>query len=231
MGFDLGGKFSLKEFLTPWWVLWYLMSLIYWRIILQIIPGKILSKPAFIILTLLVSLLVGFLPFNRFLSLQRTFAFMPFFFIGYYFRDKKLFFLSKHKILCASFLALTLIIPIFYRPFLGDLNQADPYNNPLGLLNRLLVWGLSIPMSIAFINICPNTLWTAKQGKLTLQYYIYHAILIRVLIYFIVKYNLPTSFFAATIYTIVIVVGLGLSSKLPFFTKITRPTLLLKLKK
>lgn len=69
---------------TPWWVLWYLLSLIYWRLILQLIPDNILKHAKLVLLvTLCVSILAGFLPFNRFLSLQRTLAFMPFFFLGY----------------------------------------------------------------------------------------------------------------------------------------------------
>lgn len=80
LDFIITGKFSLTEIFTPWWVLWYLLSLIYWRIMLQILPNKILSNTKlFITLAFLVSLFAGFIPVNRFLSLQRTFAFMPFF--------------------------------------------------------------------------------------------------------------------------------------------------------
>lgn len=82
----------LKIIFTPWWVLWYLLSLTYWRIMLQFLPDKILNHTKMIIFgTFCISILAGFLPFNRFLSLQRTLAFMPFFFMGYY-REVRIYF-------------------------------------------------------------------------------------------------------------------------------------------
>lgn len=126
---------------------------------------------------------------------------------------------------------LTFVLPIFGGSYLGDLNHADPYSNPFwGLLSRLFVWVMSVLMSIAFINICPNTPWIAKQGRLTLQYFIYHAIIVYVLNLVVIKLRLPTSFFAATVYTLIVVVGLGIASKLSFFTKLTNPSLFFKKK-
>lgn len=74
------GTFSFKGLLTPWWVLWYLLSLLYWRTILQFIPDRLLShKQALVLLAFVISLGAGFFPFDRFLSIQRTLAFLPFF--------------------------------------------------------------------------------------------------------------------------------------------------------
>lgn len=157
------GTISIRNMLTPWWVLWYLLSLFYWRIMLQVLPNKILEKKKLIMIsTFAISLAAGFFPFNRFLSLQRTFAFMPFFFLGYSMKGKNLFLAPKYKLWSALFLVLTTMLPIFFSRYLGDLNQADPYSNPLNVCSRLLVFGLSVPMSIAFINLCPNTPLIAK---------------------------------------------------------------------
>ncbi|MCH5177460.1 MAG: hypothetical protein J1F25_05505, partial [Prevotellaceae bacterium] len=88
------GYISIKDVLTPWWILWYLLSLIYWRALLQIIPKKILQNTKLLIVaSFAICILVGFLPFNRFLSLQRTFSFLPFFFLGYCLKEKNLFIL------------------------------------------------------------------------------------------------------------------------------------------
>lgn len=35
--------FSFRELLTPWWLLWYMLSLIYWRLLIQIIPNRLLN--------------------------------------------------------------------------------------------------------------------------------------------------------------------------------------------
>lgn len=80
---------SVRTILTPWFVLWYLLSLICWRLMLQIIPDRILNQTKLIlIITFCISILAGFLPFDRMLSLQRTLSYMPFFFLGYYMKGR-----------------------------------------------------------------------------------------------------------------------------------------------
>ena len=226
MSFILTGSLSIREILTPWWVLWYLLSLFFWRSILQVLPDIVLQNAKLLIVgAFIVSLLAGYLPFTRFLSLQRTFSFMPFFFLGYCLRGKSIVLSSKYKWLSALFLVLTLIIPIFFDNYLGDLDQADPYGNPLRVCSRMLVFGLSIPMSVAFINICPKSSWTAKQGKLTMQYYIYHALIIDILLIRIInRFALPMTFWAAVAYSILIIAILGLCSYFPYFSNLTNPS-------
>ena len=64
-----GGETSFRDILTPWYVLWYLLSLIYWRLILQVIPEGILRNAKLILPTTFgISILTGFLPFDVFLS-------------------------------------------------------------------------------------------------------------------------------------------------------------------
>ena len=219
------GVISIKEILTPWWVLWYLLSLFFWRLLLQILPDKILSRTMLVVASaFIISLIAGFLPLDRMLSLQRTLAFMPFFFMGYSTRGKNLFIAKKYRVYCVLFLILTIAFPIFFSSYLGDLNQADPYETPYRAFSRMLVFGLSIPMSIAFMNICPNTPWIAKQGKLTMQYYIYHAIIIFALMKFVTKFDLPISLLSAVLYTIGIIIVIALFSYFPFFTKLTNPS-------
>ena len=59
--FFSSGTFSWRLLLTPWWVLWYLLSLLFWRSLLQIIPSKLLSHSMLIImLAFIISLIVGF---------------------------------------------------------------------------------------------------------------------------------------------------------------------------
>ena len=223
--FIVKGTFSWEDILTPWWALWYLLSLIYWRLILQIIPNKYLNnKKLIIITTFCIGIIAGFLPLGRVLSLQRTLSFMPFFFLGYCMKGKNLFLSVKYKPQCLLFLILSISIPLFYSKYLGSLAQAEPYANIDGMFSRMLVFALSIPLSLAFINICPNTSWVARQGRFTLQYYIYHGFMIPPLMMIIGKFNLPMSLLFAAIYTIVITIGIGIASRLPYFTKFTNPS-------
>ncbi|MBR5656991.1 MAG: acyltransferase family protein [Prevotella sp.] len=219
------GEKTILVIVTPQWILWYLLSLIYWRTLLQFIPSKLLqNKKTVIIITFIIGILAGFLPFNRLLSLQRTFSFLPFFFLGYYMKGKSLSRFSKYKYLCMLFLIITLIIPYYYSKYLGDLNQADPYGSIYGMYSRIFIYGISIPMSISFIILCPNRPYFSKQGRYTMQYYIYHALIVIWLVATIQKYNLPNSFVAALLYTILITLFIWLLSYLPHFEKSTNPS-------
>lgn len=222
-------SFTWKDLLTPWWVLWYLCSLIYWRSLVQLMPDKLLRNvKVFFIFAFFVSIISGLLPINRFLSLQRTLSFFPFFFLGYSMKRRRLFISAKYKPFCFLFLALTIVLPLFFSKYLGDLNQAQPYDNIRDIFSRTFVFCLSFPMSVAFINLCPNTPWISRQGRFTLYFYICHALIIYFFQVIICKYNLPTSLLAATIYSIVIIIGLGITSYLPGIKHFTNPSIFLK---
>jgi fucose 4-O-acetylase-like acetyltransferase len=222
-------SFSLITILTPWTVLWYFLSLIYWRLMIQIIPSRFLNNSRLIMISsFCISILVGLLPFDTLLSLQRTFAFMPFFFLGYCMRGRNLFFAERYKPLSLAFLILTFSIPILIPQYLGDIFHAYPYDNYYYAVSRILLFFISIPISLAFLNICPNTSWIAQQGKLTMQYLIYHALLIPPFMVVVSKLNIPMSFTTAIIYTLIITGGIGFASRLPLFKKLTNPSSLLK---
>lgn len=219
----------LSIILTPGYTLWFLLSLIYWRLLLQIIPDRLLNNTKLIIFcTFFISIVAGFFPFGRILSIQRTLSFMPFFFLGYCMKDKKLFLPDRYKPLSFMFLVLMVAIPWFFPNWLGDLNQAEPYDFYYGAFQRLFVFSLSIPMSLAFMNLCINTPWIAKQGQLTMQYYIYHSFAIAPLLAVGGKLGIQPSFFSATIYTLVIIIGIGFALYLPIFRKLTNPSSFLK---
>lgn len=223
------GHISLINILTPWWVLWYLLSLIYWRLLLQIIPNKIIKNTKLIlIITFSISILAGFLPFDRVLSIQRTFSFMPFFFMGYCMKGKTIFLPKKYKPLSVLFLISVVVFLLFFSRYLGSLMHSDQYAKIYGPIQRIIVFCLSIPMSLAFINVCPNKPWIARQGKLTMQYYIYHAFIIPPLMLVNKFLNIPNSFFSATIYILIIIIGIDIVLHLPFFDKFTNPSMFLR---
>lgn len=214
---------------SPWWVLWYLLSLISWRLMLQVIPNNFLRKRYIMLFTTIcISISAGFFPFNYFLSIQRTLAFMPFFFGGYYAKGKNLFLPERYRPFCVIFLMLTFVVPLFFSHFLGSLTHYKPYDDVYDAIKRIAVFCLSVPMSLAFVNICPNTSWIARQGRMTMQYYIYHALAITPLMAFANKLGIPSSFFTATFFTIALIIGIGIASRLPYFEKFTNPSLFFK---
>ena len=228
---------SIRKILSPWYMLWYLLSLIYWRLMLQIIPDKILRQRKLILIgAFCISILAGFLPFDRVLSIQRTLALMPFFFLGYYMKGRNLCLPDKYKALCVLFLIVIFAILLFYPHRINYLYFATPYKNIYGTVIRMVAFILAIPMSIVFLNVCYNTPWIARQGRMSMQYYIYHALIIPnnsapiipPLIMIAGKLDLPMSFFTAVIIIIGITTGVGVVLKIPYVKMLTNPSLLFK---
>lgn len=101
-----GTSFSL---LSPYYSYWYILSVIWWRLIIR--P---LSKIKHLLpISILISILIGFWPgIDNTLSIVRTISFFPFFVLGYQYDFKNL----KEKILKDSKLKLflTTLITIFF---------------------------------------------------------------------------------------------------------------------
>ncbi len=227
---------SIKTIFTPWHMLWYLLSLIYWRLMLQFIPDKILNNTRLIIFgAVCISILIGLFPFDRVLSIQRTFALMPFFFLGYCMRDKNLFLPDKYKPLCIVFLIVVLALLFFYSHRITYLLYATPYKSVYGVVIRMVAFILAIPMSVAFMNVCYNTPWIAQQGRMSMQYYIYHALvippmsapIIPPLILIADKMNVPMTFYTAIVIIILTTIGLSLILKIPHVKMLTNPSSLI----
>ena len=216
---------SLKIVLTPWHMLWYLLSLIYWRLMLQFIPDKILKHTKIVIIsTFCISILAGFLPIDRVLSLQRTLSFMPFFFLGYYMRGKNLYLPDKYKPFSIIFLMVIFVILFFFPHRMRYLLHAYPYGNINGAAIRMIAFSLVVPTAIAFMNVCYTTSWVTQQGRMSMQYYIYHALIIPPLMVAIGMLNIPMSFITAIIVTIVITMGIYFALKVPYFKMMTNPS-------
>ena len=81
----LGDEFSFKCIITPKWILWYLVALIYWRLMVYFIPERILKQRKKVLLTsICISLAAGFIPVGYPFVVQRSLTFLPFFVMGYY---------------------------------------------------------------------------------------------------------------------------------------------------
>lgn len=76
------------QFLTPYWLLWYLLAMIVWTLTIPIIKGETIRKRVIILgITILAAILIGYEnAIGRILSLSRIFVFFPFFVCGYYAR-------------------------------------------------------------------------------------------------------------------------------------------------
>ena len=108
--------------LSPAFALWYILSLIYWRIILQLVPQRVLDRRVFVLaVAFIVSFGAGFIPMGGELSFQRACSFFPFFMLGYYAKQDgwvaRLRTLNKIPwsiVLICLFSACYFTLPVFY---------------------------------------------------------------------------------------------------------------------
>lgn len=136
----LFGNNQIQYLVMPFWLLWYLLSLICWRFSVFLLEKikKIEWKTVSILLAFTLGLAVGYLPFmTRAFSLSRTFVFFPFFLLGYFFKEKD-FSLNnlslKKKVVIKVFAGIILLafafFPFFFNIFPKELLYgANCYQN------------------------------------------------------------------------------------------------------
>lgn len=78
------------SFVTPIWLMWYLLSAFFWFFLRTLFQAQTRSGILLsVALAFFLGVLIGFEPsIHRFLSLSRTFVFFPFYLCGYYFHIK-----------------------------------------------------------------------------------------------------------------------------------------------
>jgi len=79
--FGVLGPDIYNWFISPQFALWYIVSLLFWRLMAWEIFAN-LSDINLILLTVMLFFVCGFVPLGHEFSFQRTFAFLPFFCAG-----------------------------------------------------------------------------------------------------------------------------------------------------
>lgn len=173
---------SIQDLITPVQVIWYLLSLCYWRAMIHALNIYIKDKRIWLVLSVVLMFVAGFIPISRELSFQRTFAFFPFFVLGNMMRGTN--FVSwvkrQNKYLCGIILLSLIIVLFFYHPsgqwLLHGWSSFYQYHCSLALaplvkLLWLLVAGI---IGLAFLCIIPDFKLFSSQGSKTLTVYLFH---------------------------------------------------------
>lgn len=225
-----GYGFSISYFFVPYWTLWYLLSLMFWKILLFLTPSQLLSKPYWVLsIAFVFSMTIGLLIHNgRVLSIQRTIVFMPYFYLGYYFRQgyiKQSLWSKNLSIFFVIFLGL--IISFVWCPSDASilLRGADPYTIN-DLPNKLLITSCTLVLSYSIWNLKYENLYLSEIGKESLFYYLYHGIVIKFLFEpLITRLNLPTNLLCCIVYSLMILLLLKHMRKYRLFQWLVCPTL------
>lgn len=217
---------SLKGF--PFGILWYLFSLICWRIMLYYTPKWLLNRPLlYLIIAIIVSLLSGVFHLGTFLSVQRTLNFYFFFLLGFYYRqgvfNTPLWHNNKMHI---AVLVVLMPLLLWLYPRCGNVMNGADYYGIAGLPQKAMVLMCSIPMTLLMFNIIPDIKLLRPIGKDSLFYYLYHMLFLAIVTGPLVKsYGLPRTLPFILLYTAFTLLALVLMHKIPLFRWLTHPTL------
>lgn len=224
----VGHEFTYTYFLIPYWTLWYLLSLVFWRAILKYTPDSLLNRPNLCLgITIIAALMIGVIfPYGRILSIQRTITFLPFFLMGYYFRTNSI----KQKLWSNTIsksllIVICLVVLLGYYPSNANilLRGADPYT----------IQDLPAKMFLLLCTmLCVYSLWNlrcevscfAKVGKDSLFYYLYHGLIIQFFIVPVVNwFNLPIDLLGALMYFLFILLLIHLMGRFSIFRWLVNP--------
>nr|WP_106782604.1 acyltransferase family protein [Lysinibacillus timonensis] len=175
------------NFFEPRYALWFLLSMILWKIMLSAFS----RHKAMIVVSIICSLLVGYIgEVNEWLTLSRTFFFFPFFLLGYYL-DREQFIKLKNKwnLRVASLLAVSLVLVVYVY---GDVRWKEwlfgrlPYEEisygifESGFISRLFIYALMILSTYIFLSLVPKgKQWYTSVGGRTLSIYLLHLLFVR----------------------------------------------------
>lgn len=223
-------------FRMPATVSWYLLTLIYYRLLIAFIPERFLLRKKIIIPVLfVVSLLAGFFPLSYDFSVQRSLVYMVFFYMGYSTKDvdfKKIFMWLR------SWICVVLIISFYLLFYLYNIDiskisscartyyQITDLNYFVTLLVRVFVLLSAVILSICFMKVTSYIKalpLLSKIGKTTLLIYIYHIFFAKIYQHFVSIFELPNGVFACIVYSLITLIIVMLMSKLTFFSWILNP--------
>lgn len=170
---------------TPYWALWYLMSLCFWRLALPVAMGTGLP----LLLAVAASLAAGLVPdFGYPWSSSRTLVFFPFFVLGHLYARQGGIRLPRRSLLLGSAgLAAVAVIAIVCRKVpLAWLYGAEPYavfaaSAPAGMSLRALQLAVGVIGAFSLFALVPAAAPLVKLGRHTMAIFITHIYLLMLL--------------------------------------------------
>ena len=224
----LGVSFFVLIKSFPYGVLWYLLSLIYWRIMLYYTPQALFNKPwLYIGIAVALSILSGLTHLGNTMSIQRTLNFYVFFLLGYYYRHGMLPTKWWNNNILHGAICLVLLPIIFWLfPRCGNfMNGADHYALA-DLPQKALILMCSISTSLLVFNVTRSNRLLSNIGRDSLFYFLYHIFFVNALVIIdvmLLGYRLPSTFPFILIYTTLIVMVLMLMHKIKLFQWLVHP--------
>lgn len=207
---------SWLNLITPNYHLWYLLSLVFWRLMLYYLPERWLAHRGLVLVAcFVISLSAGFINVGEPLSLQRTLTHLPFFMLGYYtagidvrkYVDKIPLFVA----LAALFAVFCLFLFVLQETYSYVIYGSIPYwTDSLSetfyrFLCRCIFLPSTILVALLVMRVVSAYTGYARWGGATLFVYIWHPLLTRGILEPATAHGLiPKSDLALFIYAVVV---------------------------
>lgn len=227
------GVFRYDMFWKPQEHLWYLLALVWWRLIIKFTPPSILNKrKRILVLSLCVTIFSGFVPIGDEMAIQRTFAFFLFFMLGYYSNDFNvdLYIYRIPKwvaiVLIAMILGFFIAVPVFEHALTWIHHCNVPYWNDnflVRLVGRIFLIPASLVLSCMFIRLIPANTYLAYCGKKTMFIYGYHFLFVLFCYHLIQQGYIPSNEFLLLVYSVILIVILLVFSHVELLNTLLNP--------
>lgn len=198
------------SFLTPHWILWFFLSLFFWKTIL---PYFIKLKWP-LLWAFGISIIVGsFDSVGYYLSISRTIYFFPFFLLGYYTTEAQI---QKIRFQINKLIPLFILTLFFI--FLFYINSQITINHEWlfgsfsytslgagvieGSIYRIINYTISLFLLIILANIIPKSKqFYSKMGTRTLYVYVFHGLFVMMFYHYSDQYFTKGSFLIIALIT------------------------------
>ncbi len=167
-GYVLGRVFLYE----PYYALWYLISLVVWRVTIVAIAQCRVADKFLLLFSVVICAISGVIPIGLQFSFQRTLAFFPFFAIGYLCRKNN--FMERIEQSPYVISIVVLIIGAMVACILPRYIPNSPYDSIRSALVRLGQTGNAFLMSFAVVRLSRMFAGGAKYGAYSLWIYIGH---------------------------------------------------------
>lgn len=196
--FDMG-VFSWKVFVSPYFALWYLVCLVYWKWSAWRMGPKT-NDAVWMWISCVLAIVAGFIPVDHDFSFQRAFAFYPFFVMGTIFRKRNL--LPTLNRVPVPYAAIVLVAGLLAaRCFPHTYMPKFHYANGLDLVHRIAQTGLGMVLCLTVLRMAQvfPVEKLSSFGRHTLWIYIGHTYLIRIGLLVLPLWNIRLNLFTAPV--------------------------------
>lgn len=178
---------TLYDLATPQWTYWYLLSLVFCRLLVLYLPFDKWNWVVVVTVAIVISIIIGFIPLIGYpLSLSRTIVFFLFFILGYYGKYNLIInnIRSTRKNSCLFFLGMCclvisfVILPDLKSVFAGFFAYVAHFYFCHPAVTRALFYVIAILTSITLIRLISNNKFLAEVGRNTMLFYVYHSFMI-----------------------------------------------------